>query len=95
MNKKYLNKVVNQLVSETNIDYDKERVFAPFISTSPLPLSPFSPLHSNILPFSHLPLPSTFAIHCNTIYGITYHEIDYIWDQYKSIISDKINNSYI
>jgi len=93
MNKKYLNKVVNQLVSETNIDYDKERVFAPFISTRPSPF--FSSFHTNILPFSHLPLPSTFAIHCNTIYGLTYHEIDYIWDQYKDAIKNKINNSYI
>jgi len=79
---KFLDKIIAQLVNETNIDYGRERVFAPFISTLPAPF----------FTFSQLPLLSTFAIHCNTIYGITYHEIDYIWDQYKSIIEDKIEN---
>ncbi len=78
--KKYLAKVLDQIVSETEIDYGTETVFAHFF------LIPFHNLHY------YLPMPSTFARHCRSIYGVTYDEIDYIWDQYKSIMIDKIKD---
>jgi len=91
MNLNHLNKIVDQLVSETDIDYDRETVFAPTLlflplSLSPLPLSLF--LYLSLLPF----LPYLFFDHCRDMYGLTKKETIYVWKQYKSIIEDKIKN---
>jgi hypothetical protein len=74
----FLDKVIDQLVNETDIDYRTQVIVAPFFSKRFINPS--------------LTLTSPFARHCRKIYGLTYNEIDYIWDQYKSIISDKIKN---
>jgi len=88
MNLNHLNKIVDQLVSETDIDYDRETVFAPTLFFLPLSfptLSPFS-LSPSRFPF-HL-----FFDHCRDMYGLTKKETIYVWKQYKSIIEDKIKN---
>ena len=78
MDKKYLDKVVDQIVSETRIDYDKERVNVPF-------LLPF------LLFVLSLP-PLFFFEHCESVYGLNYDETEYVWDRYKQIIKEKLNN---
>ena len=77
----FLDKVVNQIVSETTIDYDKEEMDVPF--------SPFSPhLRHYQLNLSHFHI--TFGIHCRDVYGIKdKEEVDYIWAKYGEIIKDK------
>jgi len=78
MDYKFLNKVVNQIVSETIIDYDRK-----VIETSP-----FSPFRS----FLFLFFPSFyFSDHCKEVYGLNGDEIEYVWNEYKQIIKDKIN----
>ena len=78
-NKKYLDKVLDHLVRSTKIDYEKERIYYPF-----------SPLHSYHLLF--LP-PSPFITnYCKNHFGLTKEEIDYVWNEYRSIILDKIKN---
>ncbi len=87
MNKqqKYLNKVVEQLVSETNID-DKI-VSPPFLhSFFPLPLSLLPPI-PNILPF---PPPTSFSSFVTKVYGLTEEEVKYVWKQYRYIINSRI-----
>jgi len=81
MNKKYLNRVVNRLVSETVMDYD----------TKVIKFLPFFPYSSPSLPPSPLSLPSShnytnFYVHCVNIYGLTDPEIGYVWGQYTQAI---------
>ncbi len=44
------------------------------------------------IPFPFFPSPpSLFSKYCKEKYGLTEDEIDYVWDQYKTIIKDKIS----
>ncbi len=84
---KYVEHIINDLVRDTRIDYDivKEIQFPflhyPLPSPSPhlVPLRPFLSLH--------------FSKYCKEKYGLTKDEIEYIWEKYKSIIKDKIENN--
>jgi len=65
MNKEYLDKVLDKLVSETRIDYDEETLYLPFF---PPPLS-YQPLSSSpILPRF---CPDSFYKYSRDIYGLT------------------------
>ncbi len=78
---KYLNKVVNQLVSETTIDGDGVTVpFSLLHNILPLPLL-ISSLSSPFLSFSR------FVIE---VYGLTEEEVKYVWEQYRDIINNRI-----
>ena len=89
MDYKFLNKVIDQLVSETRIDYDKERVNAPFFPSSFLSF----PLLSN---FPHSIPPSLFSSlrffeHCESVYGLNDEEVNYVWNEYVQTIKDIID----
>ena len=83
MDKKFLNKVVNQIVRETRINYDQKRVYTPF-SSPPFPFS-----------FYNRPLFFLFSFsnHCEDVYGLNDDEIKYVWEEYKQIIKDKIDSN--
>jgi hypothetical protein len=83
MDKKFLDKVVDQIVSETKIDYDRKVIETPFTSPSSSPFSPFAT-------FSSLP---PFSFHCKTVYGLKGIEVEYVWKEYIKIIKDKIKNN--
>ena len=83
MDKKFLHKVLDQIVNETRIDYDGEkgRMYTPLTFpsfSSPLFLRRFPPL--------------SFIIHCGEVYGLNKEEVGYVWKEYRKIIKDKINN---
>jgi hypothetical protein len=86
MDYKFLDKVVDQIVSETRIDYntqegdDEERIYTPFSSNHPN--FPFK--------YSSLVLFYSFTKHCKEVYGLNEDEINYVWNKYKNIIKDKI-----
>ena len=80
MDKKFLNKVVGQLVRETTIDYDEERFLPPFS----IPSSWFSPFLSHFSPHP------SFIIHCREVYGLNKEETGYVWDKYILLIKDKL-----
>ena len=84
MDKKFLQKVIDQLVYETRIDYDEEIVYIPFFPFSRSLLSFFS--HS----FFHQ---SFFNNHCRDVYGLYFYEIEYVWKVYEHIVKDKIKNN--
>ena len=84
MDKRFLNKVVDQIVSETMVDYDEERLYTPF---SPFPLTSLPPFYS-LSAFSSYRSP--FTKHCNEIYGLNIEEIEYVWNEYKHIIKDML-----
>jgi hypothetical protein len=86
MDKEFLNKVIDQIVSETDIDYKNEKVNVPF---HPFKLFPtFFILH--ILIFIVI---SSFSDHCKDVYSLNKEEVEYVWDKYKSIIKDKIESN--
>jgi uncharacterized membrane protein YkgB len=74
MNEKYLDKVLNQIVSETKIN-SEGRVITTFTPLSN-PLSARSPF------FLY------FYDHCRDIYGLTEDEIHYLWEKYKFILEN-------
>ena len=79
----YLDKVVEYLVRDTRIDYDKYKIQFPFLSS---PSSYFFRLLSYLFPYS------PFSKYCKNVYGLTDQEIEYVWNQYRTIILDKITN---
>ena len=94
MDYKFLDKVVAQILSETTIDYEKERVYTPFST----PLSSYS--HVLFLLTSHfnssrqfLSIVVPFPYHCRGVYGLNDEEIFYVWDQFSQILKDKINSN--
>ena len=83
MNKKFLDKVLDQIVSETEIDYDKKEIYLPFFH------SLFSFYHLFLF-LSTISLPGSFYKHCKNIYGLNDDEVDYVWEEYRNIIKDEI-----
>ena len=75
MNKKFLHKVVDQIVSETIIDHEISRITSPFL------LYVSSPSYR-----SSGDTPLTFKNHCKNVYGLNKEETDYVWNEYKNII---------
>ena len=83
----YLDKVVEFLVRDTIINYDKDEIQFPFLfSSSIFPI--FFPF---LIPPS-LSFHPSFPKYCKDTYGLTEKEVEYVWNQYKDIITDKIEN---
>tara|TARA_R110000751_G_scaffold271358_1_gene371140 strand:+ start:445 stop:1023 length:579 start_codon:yes stop_codon:yes gene_type:complete len=75
MDKRYLDKVIEQIISETRIDYEKEKVYTPFLF-----------LNISLFSFPH----PIFVTHCEEVYGLDKEETEYVWDEYTQIINYKI-----
>ena len=92
MDKKFLNRVLDQLVSETTIDYDKETIRTPFPLINPNAFArylftPRSPI------FWVKPSPFiSFISHCRDVYGLNDDEVNYIWVKWRDIIKYKKDN---
>ena len=84
MDKKFLNKVLDQLVRETEIHTEFGRIYTP-ISSTPL-------RHPTYYPLTHRFSPFFFSKHCRDVYGLNDDEIEYVWKEYRKTIKDKINN---
>lgn len=86
--KKYLHKVIEQIVSETMVDYENDRIFTPF-SPNSLPVSLLLSIVKdwNTSPLLHRLL----RRHCKVVYGLNDDEDKYVWKKYKEIIKDKIS----
>ena len=92
MDKKFLNRVVDQLVRETTIDYERELISSPFSRPSGAQFTFISPdLHPHFFSLIH-PSFLHFIKHCEDVYGLNWEETRYVWKEYKQIIIDKINN---
>ena len=85
MDKKFLNKVLDQIVNETTIDYEKGEIQIPFSDISiDIPHSLLLH-HLDFHPFLFL-----FSDHCKNVYGLNKEETEYVWEEYKNIIIDKL-----
>jgi|TARA_R110000751_G_scaffold24014_1_gene65787 hypothetical protein len=89
MDKRFLNKVVSQILSETRIDYEKGEIEFPF--SYPHLSSPFPSFHSFFSSPSQFL--SFFLKHCKEVYGLNREEWMYVWKEYVQIIKDKIESS--
>ena len=81
----FLDRVVKLLVGDTIMNYEKETIHPQFI---------FSPIYlhtSRIDSICNFMYPYFKKYSINN-FGLTDEEIEYVWDQYKSIIKDKISN---
>ena len=85
MDYKFLNKVVDQIVRETRIDYDMEEIQFPFL--------PLLALDLIILANLSTQPPPPFSKHCRDIYGLNEEETIYVWKEYREIVKDKIDNN--
>ena len=90
MDYKFLNKVIDQIVSETMVNGETERIKTPFRQ-----LSYSFTLHFQLPSSSSSStsvLLSSFSRHCKEVYGLDKDEVGYVWDKYVQIFRDKINN---
>lgn len=84
MDKKFLHKVVNQIVSETNV-IKKSIIYE---HGKWLVQAPFSKNRFTISYLQHKVIP--FYVHVSNVYGLNEEEIDYVWDEYRKIINKKV-----
>ena len=82
MNEEFLNKVCDQIISETRIIDNK--VYTPFY---PSPLFLLLLIPSNKFSSHHLLCP--FSFHCKEVYTLNEQETDYVWTNYKKELSHK------
>ena len=84
MDNKFLDKVCDQIISETRVIDDE--VYTPFSPSLTFPhLSPFlsSLPPSLILSSFRSPVLSSFISHCKDVYSLNKEETDYVWEKYK------------
>ncbi len=79
MNKNFLDKVIEQIVSETKMGHDKSVMDTPFYASFPTHL---------FFVQSTTFLPTTFSTHCREVYGLNKEETRYVWDVYVDTIRD-------
>jgi hypothetical protein len=86
MDYKFLDKVIDQIVRETEIDYGGCYVYVTLINKeNNWLLTPNKSYDRYFYPhFSH---------HCKEVYGLNYDETEYVWKEYRDIIKDEIENN--
>ena len=88
MDYKFLDKVVDQIVRETRVNYDMGVMTFPYFhQDSPVTIN--LPYQYSIPPIHTKP---SFDRHCKEIYGLNNDEVKYVWNEYRDIIKDNINN---
>ena len=83
-NKKYIDKVIEHLVRSTKIDYEKELIVFPPLS------SPFNSTLLYITSKNTPTCPGFFSSYCKNTFGLTKEEINYVFIQWRAIMRDKI-----
>jgi len=86
-NKKYIDKVLEHIVNRTKVDYDKGEIIFPFTTST----NPFG-LYSFLSFYRSLPFSLPFVKYCNSQFGLTEEEIEYVYHRYVKIIKEKITN---
>ena len=89
MDYRFLDKVVDQIVRETRVSYDMGVITFPYFhQDSPVTIN--LPSRYSIPPIHTKP---SFDRHCKNIYGLNDDEVKYVWNEYRNIIKDKIENN--
>ena len=82
-NIKFLDKVIDILVRDTEIDYTYRVVKFPFITDV---------FAYDIVTFDLNHYGSSFSRYVTNTYGLTIDEDDYVWDRYVLILRDRFKN---
>ena len=93
MDYKFLNKVIDQLDYETEIDHDNGSIYFPFILDIVRFASSGTIYQKLMIFFTMGKFISPFINHCRDIYGLNMEEILYVSGKYKDILKDKIKNN--
>ena len=83
---RYIEHIINDLVRDTRIDYDQDRIYFPFALLH-LPFDVSTSLFVHNPPIFSPPL---YSDYCKKKYGLTEEEIKYVWRGYVGILKDKI-----
>lgn len=81
---KYLDKVIGYIVKNTKIDYEKELIVFPPLS------SPFNSTLFYITSKNDAKCPVFFSSYCINTFGLTKEETNYVFIQWRAIMRDKI-----
>lgn len=79
---KYLDKIVQYILEDTEIDYEQKLVTYPFIPNTPSQWGLSVPLH--YVQYES-PFFKEYSKYCKDIYGLSYEESVYVWDRYVNI----------
>ncbi len=94
MNNKFLDKVCDQIISETRIIDDK--VYTSPFSLSSIPFTPFlNSLHFYLPTSLYFFFFSSFSSHCKEIYSLNKEEIEYVWEKYKVELIHKVKKMMV
>jgi hypothetical protein len=88
--KKYLDKVIELLVKNTVIDFDRGLVSFPFINTRSLYQTNIGFFHSDST--EYILFFNLFSKYTKDTYGLSKDEVYYVWNKYRHIILDKLDN---
>lgn len=93
MDKKFLDKVLEQIISETIVDYDKGVIQFPFCLTTHNSFSLVSGITFSFTSFcdSSFVLITPFFRYCKEVFKLNKSNINYVWDLYINNIKDKID----
>ena len=88
----YLDKIVQYILDDTELDYEQKLVTYPFIPNIPSQWGLLVPLY--IVEYGS-PFFNEFSKYCNDMYGLSYEESVYVWDHYSTRLIDNkfINES--
>jgi hypothetical protein len=92
MDKKFLNRVLEQIVSEINVDYVKGTIRFPFLNHFSLPIR-YIIEPSNKSPWI-IPQ-SSFDNHCRDIYSLNESEIRYVCHKFITMSKHLVNEQII
>ena len=81
--KQFLDKVVEQLLRETEIDYEKRRINYPFFENTTYSFQ-------YTLPYS-----GPFIRYCNNIFPLSKNEMRYVYEMYVGFLDSKIRKYYV
>jgi hypothetical protein len=92
---KFLNKVLEQIISESTIDYEMKKVYPPFsygyTSTSCFSTPTFTPIIIN-MPIDSRFLYTPFQKHCEEVYSLkNKNDLLYIWTNFIFRMGEKLN----
>jgi hypothetical protein len=90
--KKYLDKVVELFVSDTMIDRYRKEVHYPFESGSYSSYPYVAPYMSFSPSYQTSTRGLTFSDYCEDMYGLNDWEKEYVWEEYRKIIIDKLRD---
>lgn len=95
VNHKFLNKVLEQIISESTIDYEMKKVYPPFsygyTSSSCFSTSTFTPIIIN-MPIDSRFLYNPFQKHCEEVYSLkNKNDLLYIWTNFIFRMGEKLN----